>query len=167
MKKKSISLFMVCLLMLGVPGKVQALSLKERAQNIRGRAIALAKKGGAQSKKLWDKIKALGNVFTEYDTAEKELSWCCSGRVDMPIPWPLVLSPCAKRCSDQVKQYRSARRKLLASITVLSLLVTGAMAGAIGGLRAVVDEAERKKREEEARRVIEERPVSPVYEAKP
>ncbi len=164
MKKKSISLFMACLLTLSISEQAHALSLKERAQNIRGRAIALAKKGGAQSKKLWDKIHFLDNAEKEREIAGSNLNRCTGTRCQ---GYPDHSYRCKQLCFGEVKRYNRASVKVGKSVLALTALISVALVGAGLGLGAALSEAERQDREEAAKQAIEGRPVSPVYEDKP
>ncbi len=169
MKKQSLSLFMLFSLALSIPGPAHALSLKEQARKFKQKAIELAKKGGAQSKKLWDKINFMGNAQKEYGVAQTLLEECqmkrCKSEKETYTKSPtdysvIVLNDCSKReCVNELKELKQASNKLAGRLMALIAATQIAIFGVVlGSFELSTQEARRKaaERKEETMKELEE-----------
>ncbi len=165
MKKQSLSLFMLFSLALSIPKPAHALSVKERAEHIKQKAIAVAKKGGAKSKELWNKINFIGKAQKEFNAAKKILRECQLKHCKIEKKAyeglrsqtnKIALDKCSQQqCPNEQKRFDQVDRKLMLGSIALAAIITPLMitglAVAIGDddypslLEVINTEAEKKK----------------------
>ncbi len=161
MKKKNVFLSIAVLLLMGLPGHVDALSLTEQVQNIKEQAIALAKKGGAQSKKLWNKINLIGKADRERIAAETALNMCslryCKSQREIlfrghhksgfhRISAQAALERCERvRCPKEFKRFKRAQTKVMSLAVGLALFVDAVIVGTAIGVATVYGECQHAK----------------------
>jgi hypothetical protein len=168
MKKQSLSLFMLFSLALSIPNPSHAFSLKERAEQLTQKAIALAKKGGAKSKELWDKINFMGKANKELNAAKKMLGECqmkhCKTekeayeKVDSAKN-KFELKACTQQCPNELKRLNRAIIKKRAAVFYLSAILTGSSIAGLGITVTAIEETpeEEKRASQKIEQELEER----------